>query len=150
MSCGRGFSSLVVVAVFQVLALDVAATVVGSRQLHPVFVHAPADASLPATGGLALRGWRKGKERREKGEKGGMGKDKEKKELGNCHKKHQTTNKKALGFTQCLKYKVVGERERETDRVWLNDPARIRTLIPLGRLTILWFGALKRCGTSTL
>ena len=53
-------SSLVVVAVLQVLALDVAPAVVGSRQLHPVFVHAPADASLPATGGLALRGERRG------------------------------------------------------------------------------------------
>lgn len=49
-----GPSSLVVVAVFQVLALDVTSTVVSAGQLHAIFVHAPAYAAFPATGGLAL------------------------------------------------------------------------------------------------
>lgn len=51
-----GRFSLVVVAVLQILALDVTAAVVSAGQLHAVFVHAPADASFPATGGLALQG----------------------------------------------------------------------------------------------
>ena len=51
-----GPSSLVVVAVLQVLALDVTPAVVSAWQLHAIFVHAPADASFPATGGLALQG----------------------------------------------------------------------------------------------
>lgn len=54
---GRSLESLsslvvvvvIVVAALQVLALNVSAAVVGAGQLHPVLVHAPADAPLAST-----------------------------------------------------------------------------------------------------
>lgn len=48
--------SLVVVAAaaLQVLTLNVPSAVVCAGELHPVLVHAPADAPLASTGRLAL------------------------------------------------------------------------------------------------
>lgn len=56
-----GDASLNVTAV-EGVALEVPVDVLHARQLHPVLVHTPADATLAAAGRLALRG-REGKGR---------------------------------------------------------------------------------------
>lgn len=45
---------VVVAAALQVLTLNVPSAVVCAGELHPVLVHAPADAPLASTGRLAL------------------------------------------------------------------------------------------------
>ena len=47
------------VAAVEGVALKVPVHVLHARQLHPVLVHAPADATLAATGRFAL-GWGEG------------------------------------------------------------------------------------------
>lgn len=51
----QGDSSFVVAVVLWVAALDVASTVVSSQHHGPIFIYAPANASLPPSGGFTLQ-----------------------------------------------------------------------------------------------